>query len=962
MIRLFLYILPLLSSSPVRSAPDLTIANNRYRISVPARLDGRSVMTVERLDQPGVRRRVAPSLLVQVSTDDPGLQQTNADKFRYPIGGWKRSEKLIERDAFRAAPGTQYRAVRVLQDGANTLVFSFREDPAGTPGLRVTLPSGSDAPVFEMQFTPKNEAWYSLGFTGVAATDTANVRFLYQPMTWSWRRFPARSYLVPEAFALTAATFVNTADASGRLFTEGIAPDPSEIPYRYAKTPNSRFGLVLRNETGKAQPMLFAPILGGQDSRMKAGQTYSFKTRYVLHRGNWYAGTQHLLRDIFHYRNERENATVSLNQTLENMIDFAMGPYGGWVEELKGADYVQDAVGTVKNVSALHALGVALSTGNIEIYRRRALPMMEYVMSREKYLYSISDTIRLQSPSHFLRGPCVEIGELSGLHDMTGGRTSAFRLETERIFGKARQLNLKTATGGDSWQDFLARYRMTRNPADLEQARQKADAAIRQELDAYPTNFLTSAGLKDAEAFFYTDFTPRWYDLLELYEETKESRYLTASVAGARQMLLWLRSNPVAPDSIITVNRGGVVQGQAGKRYKINSYEPLPGFDKTIQVPEQRIPAWRTSLVGLSPEQPQTYVGGGPVMLTHYAPFLLRLAHLTGDSLLRDAAYNAVVGRYANFPGYYFTNLHTNVYQSPDYPLHNYWAIKYNSIFYNHVWPHIALVMDFLVSDAYRLSKGRVNIPSAYAPGYAFLSSKVYGHRAGTVFGNPNVRLWLPAKAVQMDDIALNHLFGVGENDLYVVLMNTAGRRVTSGLRLHPDIIPWNAGQNYRVTIYAADGQATESTILDGKLTANVPARELVALKIHGLKVDIPLQRQASGEEGLVASNGTTLAAPAGFSRRETGTKLGTVTGMLFNLVPQFSDAYIFTDATEKTLKQVTLRYRLGNSSWQTIADDRYPYEFSIHLADPQQALGFELEAVDLTNNRVSVPTATLKN
>lgn len=75
------------------------------------------------------------------------------------------------------------------------------------------------------------------------------------------------------------------------------------------------------------------------------------------------------------------------------------------------------------------------------------------------------------------------------------------------------------------------------------------------------------------------------------------------------------------------------------------------------------------------------------------------------------------------------------------------------------------------------------------------------------------------------------------------------------------------------------------------------------------------LQKQATSETEKATSAGAATSPQQAFSRKEAATTLGTVTGMLFNLVPQFSDAYIFSDATEKTLKQVTLRYRLGNES-----------------------------------------------
>lgn len=933
-----------------QSGESLSISNERYQISTSATVREGTGVAVKRLDNANANSQLLPEITIVYAKQNPNLKQTNADANRYPVCGWQKpGTQSVENNLFNAGALATYRATKVKTVSNNQLQFDFPNTPQGKLSLLVTLPSGTEAPLLEMQFTPRTDGWYSLGFTGLPARDTSGVRFLYQPMSWSWRRFPAKPFLTAEARSLTAASFVNTG-----AFTEGVAPDPSEIPYRYAKLNNSRFALALRDANSRVKPMLFAPVFGGEGSPMKKGATYSFKLRYVLHGGDWQAGMHHILYDIFKYRTERQNAVVSLNGTLENMIDFAMGPYGGWVDSLKAFDYRQDVVGSVKMVSALHALGVALTTGNREIYRHRALPLMEYAMSREKYLYAVSDTIVVQSPSHFLNGPCVEIGELAGLNEMTGGKTPAFRLEAERIFGKPRKLNLQTATGGDAWYDYLSKYRISRKPEDLAKARQGADQYLQTELAVYPTDFSGNSGLTDKQATFYTDFTPRLFDLLELYEETNDKRYLDAATVSARQMVLWLRSHPVTPDSLITVNEGGKVTGIMGKRYKINSYEHLPNFDNVTEIAVQQIPAWRTSLVGLPPEQPYTYVGNGPIMLTHHAAWLLRLAHLANDTLLRDAAYNAVIGRYVNFPGYYFTSFGTTVYQHPGYPLHDYYDIKYNAIFYNHVWPHIALLMDFLVSDAYYKSDGNIHFPSAYAPGYAYLTSKVYGHKGGTVFGNENVRLWLPAKAVQGANVALNHLFGLGEKDLYLVLMNTANKTVQSNLQLHPDIVPWNYGQTYQLTLYDAEGKTGTGEMRDGELSVSVPARGLIAIKVHGLRVDVPLQRQATTSTESMTNHKM-------FVRNETKIPaLGITTGMRLSLVPQFSDAYIFVSATEKESKGVRLKYKLGNTDWQIVEDKYYPYEFSIHLPDPEQPLEYVLESTDIHGKTHTTQPVTL--
>jgi hypothetical protein len=472
-------------------------------------------------------------------------------------------------------------------------------------------------------------------------------------------------------------------------------------------------------------------------------------------------------------------------------------------------------------------------------------------------------------------------------------------------------------------------------------------------MENYPLDFTSNAGLLDRQATFALDYSNRWQDLFEMFEETGEQRYLEAAYLGAKQFVLWTRSNPMAPDSPILVNEGGNVPGVfPGRRFKANSYE-WKEYDTSTDVAEQKVPAWRTSLVGLPPEQPHTYVYG-PIMLHHQAAPMLRLAHLKNNSLLRDAAYNGLLGRYANFPGYYFTSLATTVYQQPDYPLHDYFEIKYNAMFYNHIWPHIALLQDFLVSDAYYRSGGKINFPSLYAPGYAFLISKVYGHAAGEVFGNKNVHLWLPKNAIQTSEIALNYLLGRDSNNTYLVLMNTAGQALSTQLFLNPDVLKWNYGHEYPVTTYQEDGKEGKGSFRNGKLQVDVPAQGLIALKIEGLKNTVPLQENVlvGEEKGL---NG-------GYFRKEYAQEsLGTITGMLIRLVPDFTDAYIYTNATEKTTQSVTLRYKIGEDAWQDITDTSYPFEFSIRNNKPDTPIRTQWKAKDLHGNIFETEELILK-
>jgi hypothetical protein len=920
------------------------IGNERFRVRVDVSKDG-PVVEISRTDEPGVTRRIAPSIDVLFADGDPGYASMRIAEEVTLTAGWKRSPADADPDLFHAATPQRHRATSVARGGARDLVFRFDAARDYELGLRLELPAGQEAPVIETSILPRKEGWYSAAFSGITPQDPAKVDFLFQPLVWSWKRFPARSYLTPETFATTAATFVTAADT-----TEGLAADLSEMPYRYATFTNSRFGFVLRDGTGQARPLLFAPVLGGAESKRRAGERFTFRARYVLAGGGWYGGVQYILRDIARYRNERQNGPLSLNQTLENMIAFGMNDgYSGWVQELKGFDYRFDVPGTVKVVSALHALGVALVTGDTEVYRRRALPLIEYVMSREKYLYSTNEAETSQNPSHFLRGPCVEIGELASLFEITGGKSVVFRREAERIVGKPRRLNLLTDTGGGTWQDQLAMFRITHDASWLTKARAGADAHIAAELDRLPAGFDTNPALLDKQAAFYTDYGPRWFDLYELYEATNDRRYLDAAVTSARAMLPMLRSNPMAPDIDILANEGGKVPGIfPGRRVTGEKWEER---DTTTNITEERVPAWRTSLVGLPPEQGGTYLWG-PIMLTHHAAWLLRLAHHAKDDLLRDAAVNAVIGRYANFPGYYFTSLATTVYQKADYPLHSYYDIKYNAIFYNHVWPHIALLVDYLVSDAFYRSGGQIDFPSAYAPGYAYLTSKVYGHRLGRVFGDEGVALWMPRGAITASTTAVNHLFGVGKNDLYLILMNTAPNAEQVQIRVNADVVAWNADREYPVSWLG--GSSGSARLTRGELSARIAPYGLAVAKIQGLTVDTSFQRR-------VATPPAAAPSDQSYARIDSGVAaIGTVTGMRISVVPELADVFVYLDATEKQAREVRFRYRIGDGAWTDVRDETYPFELSVHVPKPEQAVEVQIEALDRDNRKHAGPRLRL--
>src|SRR5690606_35447564 len=122
-------------------------------------------------------------------------------------------------------------------------------------------------------------------FTGLDPTPLRHADFLYQPLVWSGKRFPVKGVITPEAFATTAAVFF-----TGKGYTEGLAVNPVEIPYRFATFDNSRFGLAIRSGNARIRPTVFAPLYGGESSAINVGSRSQFSCYYFIEAGNWEAG------------------------------------------------------------------------------------------------------------------------------------------------------------------------------------------------------------------------------------------------------------------------------------------------------------------------------------------------------------------------------------------------------------------------------------------------------------------------------------------------------------------------------------------------------------------------------------------------------------------------------------------------------------------------------------------------
>jgi hypothetical protein len=959
------------AGSPV---PD-TLRNQLYQIRV---LKDASILLVNR---DGSQRRFMPRFTVLFRPDDPGLKEFLDPSVNFIVPSWNVLPVSVDPSTKGAppAPGKPSRTVTYFASGkisvisagsftlhSRVLSWNFPSDSLFDLRVSITLPPGEASPKVSFAFTPRREGWYSIGYTGAPDIDQKDAANIWQPLVWQERRFPDSCYLSMEHMCPIPATMVEQQGVVTSVIT-----DPSEVPFRMPTFDNARFGVLVRNREGAAQPQVFAPVMGGQHSRMRAGGRFTFSFRLLTRKGNWLDTYQYMARSVYGFHDYRQNATASLNETIDNMVDFAMNDaYSGWNAELKAFDYSTDVKGSVKLVSALHPLSIALIKDDPGIYKRRALPMIEYLMSREKYLFTLDEREKSQSPSHFLRGPAAGVSELTALYGISQGRSPVFKYYADSLYDRPRTLNLGVSSAARRWQDVLALYEMTGERHLLDTAVSGAEQYIKSRIDKPQADF-SDAGLSGAGGGqFWTDFSPKWFDLLELYEQTSDKRFLDAAAYGAKIYATYAWMQPAVPDSEVLINPHGVLP--MGDPW--SKKDPRP-----MDVSPLRVPAWRVSQVGLTPEASNTYNVNPAVLLTTYAAFMLRLAYYTGDSFLKDIARSAVVGRYTNYPGYDINMEYTNLYQRPDYPLRDFQELTYNQIYYNHVWPHIALLMDYLVTDALYKSGGRINFPSRYAEGYAYLHCKVYGDRAGTFYGDNQVWLWMPKGLLKTDNIQVNYITARGNGNFYLALLNQSKKDQSVRLVLNQDIIPIDLEKRYKVTVWQGNDRVTGGWLEDGVLSLTVKAGGITALRIEGVPIRTRFQAEVFDSAAPALSAGSYAQWPTGF---------GKVTGMMISMGRSLTSGYIWLDATEKTLRSAVLHYKIcegakepspglkessatwkvssggwqdSSAGWQEVKDAIYPYEFSIPIKDKADVLEFWIEGLDGTGQNIQSGKMFLK-
>ena len=705
----------------------------------------------------------------------------------------------------------------------------------------------------------------------------------------------------------------------------GVMADSSELPFQPLPTRenNNRFGVILRNAEDNAQPMIAAPVLGGEGSRMEKGNRFSMKMRLVVSSGTIPQTYSELAVKAFGFKDYRKNEISSVNRIIDRMVDYTLSPYSNFIDSLKGCSYSTDVPGSTKNVSSLHPLSIALVTDNDSLFRNRAIPIMEYMLSRDNFLFCLDTSQKVQNPSRKLGKPCASASELITLYYLTGKNCDFLKVWAENKFYRNKPVS-ERQNGRGLWNDALAMYKSSGDAAYLDWAVRGADRYLSTEVDRIQTGFKSG--------FFWNSFVPKYIHLLDMYETTGEGRYLDSAHKAARYYAMFTWMCPAIPDDSIRVN--------IGNKAPWYWYLKSRGIPQQY-APEETVEAWRLSETGLVSESPTTGIGHRAVFMAHHAPYFLSIAHYTGDTFLRDIARSAIVGRYRNFPGYHINTMRNTAYEQEDFPYHRHDEISATSFHYNHPFPHISILIDYLVTDAFDKSGEKISFPSKHIEGYGYLQNRFYGCDPGVFYSEKNVWLWMPSGLVSPDNVELNYLAARSDNSLCIAFMNQCGEAVKSGFSIDTGRVPDLKDRTVEAELWSADRKLGNIVVRNGQAEIAVPAKGISSVIIRNCKTGTAFQEkfQTKGEK---------------WKNSFYESDFGHMSACLLDMGENLKEAYVFMRDDDSVFSEVSLQYSIDGGEWITADDNSYPYEFSFSLPEGTGRIVMRVSALDKEGKRMA--------
>ena len=796
------------------------------------------------------------------------------------------------------------------------------------------LKPGASHYELSLAYTAKVPGYYSFVVSAFQDTPEINVNNVQLPPMFNYKRLPEGPMLIPGAMTPQPLTIVEV-NQNKKPLSYFVTGSLTDLPVDWTKDITSRIGFSLKNEFNKVQPVAFAPVLGLADSKLSAGQTLKRSFNLGAVTDKWSGALEYVSNSIYKVSDYRSQDSTSLTNAVFNIIDLIKNDEAaGWSSVLKGFFDIEadpKIAPTVAQSSPLAVISAAVMGKDEALYLSRALPTIEYTLSRSAFRWA-----KAVGAPYNPTEASLELNPYKNVQFNTAYFESLAQLLDDKnpwIVDVAMPDKQPRKLSGYSvnlpaWTQELAAYRLTKDKKWLSAAVSNAKEFVAKEVYGQKTNLLT------AQPFYNTSFYPYWWDLTDLYEVNKDKSFLDAAEYASYFTLAGIRSYPLVESKMQLIHEGDEYEGNTNLWWKDGEKFRL-GFPRQKgDVKAKEVPQSLVSPVGLGLEQPITFFlpkkNVRHIFMSTWAPHLLRLSADTDRKIFEIYARNSIIGRFTNYPGYYATG-YTDLTYRENYP---YKGPDINSIYYHHISPHLAFSLDFLITEAVQRSKGAISFPWGKQEGFVWFNNRIYGGGKGTIYDDRNVKIWLKKGLVNLDNPSVNYLTGISDDRFWLVLLNESAQEQNVDLSIDLQLTGIkNTGIKQYKGAVAEPGQLS---ISGNKMNAKVPGKGITAYSFP-----------------LATANITKALPPVknGLQEVDLGAPWGKLYAFRIRSPFGWDSVYAYLSTPPKAGSEAELEL---NDDLSTLEKrNAYPFEWSFSRLDPMKPISINLKLKSKGSNEV---------
>jgi len=867
------------------------------------------------------------------------------------VDGKRFETKLSAFCPYLIGVNTILRPVSAVKEGEDAILLGYEN------GVRAKLTLAKDSPAakFEVSAKADKEGYYSIGFAGFYPTQKSNLNTAVLPPMFQQKRMMSAPKLVGNSMTSHPLSMIESKEG-GTRFTNALVADPAKLPFgEWSKNGNSIYGFSLASALNEIQPVIFRPILGGRDSFKKAGQEIDASWYILTVCDAWSAALEISSTKIFSAGKLREPYNASLSQALENIaVYLADKNANGWSDHLKGRWNIESLY-TATQASPLAEIEVAILTDDEDYYKNIALPTLEFTLSRPGFHFSdrfgqgrtTEGTTTLHVPSTALWGDYY-----AGANRLLGGGNTWAKEFYDIRPGRFGY------SSAPAWTAALGVYLAAPTPELLAQIKADADKWIKE---AY-----LSKDYNEPEymPFVNVKLYPYWWYLADLYEITKEKKYLDYALEGAYWTASSLWVYPTPPEGDWMVHKDGVVEG-TGKNwwkgeevFRLGYGQSREAVDKYIEgknlnqvtikslypAPAHLAPAMQVSRVGLGIEQLITYKidhqNYKNIIMPSWSAEMLKVYQYTNKDLIMKFARHSIIGRYANFLGYYVKD-YTDVFANPEYP---YKGPDITSLYFHHAPCHFAQTYDFLMAEAESRTQNLIKFPFVRQQGYVWFTDRIFGP-AGKVF-DEDARPFISIGGVKADTPKVSVLTARAKDGLWVILLNDAGKPIQTSVTFDASKkFIKDADLKGKYKVFSAEGAAEyEGENAAQNVKVKIPALGLKAIRLAAAPFEVNPQVKP-------------IEAPSHIKLEKLGE--GWEELHLFRIRGPFGKDSVYAVLICKSDKKAKLTLHLENDGKDYVCS-RYPYELSIYPIAQNEDAKFSITIEEDGKPAIKTQTITL--